>query len=331
MNSPEKKLFDRIRSYLRSTNSFIRKIIVFVVLGLTIQSVFAQEYQYVHFPDSNAVWSEVYWKPISEPYPRWVYNQYALFNEDTVINGMTYHKLFHTNATEITKENSECIGGIREDSIKRILICYAIGFKPDEPYYKKEFLLYRFNIDIGDTIWGYKENIDIPPLEFLTVKSIDTIKIYNSMRKVYSFEQIPWVYWIEGIGNVKGLIFTSGDLPTNGMNNDLICMHQNDSLLFYNSDYDGCVPSFVIDDVALLPNTDVNVYPNPVTNGIVYFENLSFESIELFDLNGSLILNEQIKGLSTYKLDIPELTTGIYTYRLSTKGLIPTMGKLVVE
>ena len=120
------------------------------------------------------------------------------------------------------------------------------------------------------------------------------------------------------------------------MSNDLVCMHQNDSLLFYNTGswdvyYDGCVPSFVIDDVALLPNTDVNVYPNPVSNGIVYFENLNFESIELFDLNGSLILNTQIKGLSTYELDISKLTTGIYTYRLSTKGLIPTMGKLIVK
>jgi len=55
------------------------------VLLLTNLSI-AQEYQYIPFPDSNAVWSEVYWKPISEPPPSWEFNQYALFNEDTLIS-----------------------------------------------------------------------------------------------------------------------------------------------------------------------------------------------------------------------------------------------------
>lgn len=310
--------------------------ITFFLLLLFPFTTIAQEYQYVPFPDSNAVWSEIHWKPIFDPPPRWVYNKYALFNEDTVINGITYHKLFHTHDSEITRENSTYIGGIREDSLKRVFISYVEGFKPDEPYYKKEFLLYKFNLNIGDTLWDNRDKIFIAPLRYITVKSIDTININNSLRKVYGFDPISWVFWIEGIGNVKGLIFTSGDLPTNGMNNDLVCMHQNDTLLYYypgteEVPYDDCVPSFVINGIPLLVNPNVKVYPNPVTTGIVYFENIDFETLELFDLNGNLIQQENIKGLSVFELKIPGLPPGAYTYRLKTKGLVPTQGKLVVQ
>ena len=97
----------------------MKRLVILYVVIISVTSANAQEYRYIPFADSNAVWSEVYWKPISEPDPRWEYNQYALFNEDTIINGITYHKLFHTNASEITRKNSTCIGGIREDNIKK--------------------------------------------------------------------------------------------------------------------------------------------------------------------------------------------------------------------
>lgn len=306
-------------------------ILIFI---LNCFSLWAQEYKYIPFPDSNAVWSEVYWKPISDPAPRWVYNQYALFNEDTIINGITYHKLFHSNSSErISRKNSVCIGGIREDSIKRIIVNSSMFQLVPEI---KEVILFDFSLNIGDTINEYINDTISANVRFkLVVKNIDTISINHTTRKVLGFD-IPWTHWIEGIGSVQGLIFTSGDLPTNGMSNDLVCMHQNDTLLFYNSGsgdvyYDGCVPSFVIDDVALLPNTDIKVYPNPVTNGIVHFENLNFDTLELFDSSGNQLDTKNIKGNSCYELDVLNLPSGIYYYRLKTKGLVPTKGKLIIH
>jgi len=309
------------------------KYILFFLPVLLITFVAtAQEYKYVPFPDSNAVWSEVYWKPISEPYPRWVYNKYALFNEDTIINGVIYHKLFHTNASKITYENSECIGGIREDSLKRI---WFKDFNKSHEYSflndKGEILLYSFNLNVNDTIRNFTDFTNIVGTDYLFVTKIDTIKIENTLRKVFYFSNIIWEIWIEGIGKLKGLLFPSGGLPTNGMDNDLVCMHQNDTLLYYNSDYDGCVPSFVLDGVSLLANPDVKVYPNPVTNGTVYFENLDFETLELFDLHGNLIKEKNIKGFSQFELNVSDLSSGIYSYRLKTKGLVPTWGKLIIE
>lgn len=311
----------------------MKRIIIYLIFSLTAVAVCAQEYKYVPFPDSNAVWSEVYWKPFSEPYPNWVYNKYALFNEDTIIDGISYHKLFHTNASEITKENSIFVGGLKEEN-KKIYIKYDHYFVPDEPFYKKEFLLYNFSLYEGDTVWANTDMIDISPLEYIVVKDIDTIFVNESLRKVYSFNPVSWVYWIEGIGNVKGLLFTSGDLPTNGMNNDLVCFHQNDTLLYFNPGrenmYDSCVPSFVLNGVALLPNSDVKVYPNPVTGRSVYFEGLDFEKLELYDLNGNHILSKNISGLEKYVLDVSAITPGVYFYQLKKQGLVPTGGKLII-
>ena len=335
MNTSSSKLsYSDTRNLFKTIPGFIKgieKITVFLTAYLIVCNVTAQEYQYVPFPDSNAVWSEVYWKPISEPYPRWVYNKYALFNEDTVINGITYHKLFHTNASEITLENSKPIGGIREDSLRRVIVNSSLFELVPEV---EEVIVFDFSLNTGDTIWQDPDSnhtvIANISGDKLVVTDIDTLLINNTTRKVFSFD-IPWIHWIEGIGSVKGLLFPSGGLPTNGMDNDLVCMHQNDTLLYYNSDYDGCVPSFVIDGVPLLPNLNVKVYPNPVTNGMVYFDNLDFETLELFDIKGNRIREETIKGLSIFKLKIPCLSPGVYTYRLTTKGLVPTQGKLIIQ
>lgn len=310
--------------------------IFFILLFLSFFT-YSQEYQYVPFPDSNAVWSEVYWKPISDPCPGWVYNKYALFNEDTVINDITYQKLFHTNDSEITRENSTCIGGIREDSFKRVFVNKFSKTEAEAVLSNEngEILLNDFSVEIGDTLFEEKDHIIIQPYSYIVVADIDTIKYKNSLRKVFSFKPIPWVYWIEGIGNVKGLLFTSGDLPTNGMDNDLVCFHQNDTLIYYYSGnenvyYDGCVPSFVLNDVALLPNPDVKVYPNPAKGEFVYFEGLDFEKLELYDSNSHLVLSKDINGLDKYVFAISAITPGIYFYQLKKQGLLLTSGKLII-
>jgi hypothetical protein len=245
--------------------------------------------------------------------------------------------LFHTNASEITRENSECIGGIREDTLKHIWFkdfdkSHEYSFLNDYD----EILLYNFSLNVNDTIRNFTDFTNIVGADYLIINKIDTLKIENVLRKVFYFSEIPWEVWIEGIGKIKGLLFPSGDLPTNGMDNDLVCMHQNDTLLYYypgteEIPYDDCVPSFVISGVSILANPDIKVYPNPTKTGIVYFENLDFENLELYDLKGNLIREEQIMGLNRFELKIPGLPPGTYTYRLTTKGLVPTQGKLVVQ
>lgn len=304
--------------------------LLFTMICLTLS---AQQYKYVAFPDSNAVWSEIHWKPIFDPEPLWVYKQYALFNEDTVINGISYHKLFLSNsASKITRKNSICVGGIREDSLKRVFANSSLfRFVPEI----KEVLLYDFSLKEGDTFYAnYKEGVCTNCTGFQNggvVYNIDTIKIYNHYRKVFILNNNNRVTWIEGIGNLQGLLECWPDWPTNGIKKELICMHQNDTLMLYNDKYGSCIPQFVIDGVALLPNTDIRVYPNPAKGGKVYFDNLEFETLELFDSGGKLLMQNTVKGTDCYELDVTKLYPGSYYYLLKAKGLVPTKGKLVIQ
>jgi hypothetical protein len=158
----------------------------------------------------------------------------------------------------------------------------------------------------------------------------------SSVRKVYGFQkEARLIYWIEGIGNIKGLLFKGSDLLTNGMDNDLICMHHNDSLLYYNSGpdniYDDCVPTAVLDGVSLIPIPEIKVFPNPVKEGLVSFENLEYSILELFDPKGNRISVYDIAGQSSYSINTVGLNPGLYVYKLSIEGLIPVCGKLVVN
>jgi len=305
-------------------------IILLLFQVLIFRNSWAQNYKYVSFPDCNAIWSEVLWDSNSPA----VFNQFALFKEDTVINGLTYHKLFHSNAATITSGNSKCIGGIREDSQKRI---WVSNLKNSTINYSLsntngEIMLFDFSLQVGDTISAKKDFANIGHGEYLVVKHIDSLQIHKSIRKVFSFEKYFWIKWIEGIGNVQGLIFPYGELTTGGgLISKLICMHHNDTLMFLNDTSSDCIPQFVIDDVELFPNPDIKVYPNPVAGGIAYFDDLEFELLELFDLNGNLVRKENIKGTNCYELNVLNLPAGNYSYRLTTKGLLPTQGKLIIQ
>jgi len=69
-----------------------------LTFGVTAGTL-AQEYKYVPFPDSGAIWSEVYYYGESSNFPDTSikppdYERFALSGEDTVINDVTYHKVY---------------------------------------------------------------------------------------------------------------------------------------------------------------------------------------------------------------------------------------------
>ncbi|HLN74651.1 MAG TPA: T9SS type A sorting domain-containing protein [Prolixibacteraceae bacterium] len=215
-----------------------------------------QEYQYVSILNAGAIWSEKYNSP--EPvYPDTKitppsYERFTISGEDTIINSIAYKKLYMFYDSVFIKSKATVIGGIREDESKKV---YYKGKKihPLKPstsiitnnggHEGDEVLLYDFGIKIGDIL--KIDNLTMPD-ENLTVASIDTVLIGNTYRKEFSFKHgeypYPGVKWIEGIGSMKGLLFTSGSTPTNGLYNDLICFKQNNEPLYFNNSYPSCFP-----------------------------------------------------------------------------------------
>ncbi|MBN1144163.1 MAG: T9SS type A sorting domain-containing protein [Bacteroidales bacterium] len=303
-------------------------------------NAFSQTYEYVPFPDSGAIWSEVY-QPSLDMYgnfPPPIFERFTVNGEDTLINEIEYKKLYLFSDSVFDKSKATYIGGIREDENKRVY------FKGNSLHFLKpsfliiennggnvgdEMLLYDFNVNIDDTI--RIENLSLFD-EILTVSSIDTILIGGSYRKIFSFTRIYWLKWIEGIGSVKGLLFTSGSLPMNGLNGDLICFKQNNETLYFNINYSECFPILNGIETEINDLSDIILYPNPSQDHIrIGFGEHRIKSLLVTDCNGRLCGNYDIQFQTEFILSTEKYQPGIYFYKAtSMNGMVHT-GKFVVQ
>ena len=309
-----------------------RKITYYIVIGLLLftSKLQAQEYQYVPFPDSGAVWSEVYSPARGEcDTVVQIYERFALSGEDTLINNFTYKKLYIFYDSIFDKNNATSIGGIREDSLKRIyysgnIVRESKPLKIENP----EILLFDFAVNIGDTIWNGNTNID----RKLIVEDIDTIHVGNSLRKKFFFNY-NWVEWTEGIGSNSGLLFAAKDfLIGSSSSNSLICFFQNDSVLFHSEYYNDCFPSTVSVESEKLKH-NITVYPNPTNGNTVRFEwgNSEIENIEVFNLLGELVDSKIVTNKSFVDYPTNKMQPGIYVYKAIDKNGFYQTGRFVVE
>jgi len=312
----------------------MKKNILTLLAIITVQILFSQEYKYVSFPDSGAIWSEVYYYP--EPaWPDTVlkppsYERFTVNGEDTIINEISYKKLYMFYDSVFDKSTATYVGGIREDENKRI---YFKGdtvihyFKPeiDYPDYK-EIVLFDFSVNVGDTISGG----NYPDVVWLVVSSIDTIQIGDNLRRRINFHTREYT-WIEGIGSLRGLLFTLGGIPTCGAPyNDLICFKQNDEVLYFNNDYSECFPT----GIKTRKNSyfDIKVFPNPSNENIMFsFGKQKIERIQINDSMGRLCDSFDCKMQSDFLLSIEKYQPGIYFYVVTNKNGFKYTGKFIVQ
>lgn len=305
-----------------------RAYIVLLVIHLFFINGLSQEYRYVPFPDSNAIWSEIHYPPVfSGDLP--TCQSYVLFNEDTVINAQTYHKLFQLNDTVIDRKNAIYMGGIREDSTKKIYYLGKHPYPSDFPE-DEELLLYNFSVNIGDTI----RNVMFMLIEhYIVVTEIDTIFFKdNSIRKIINFDY-PYVKWMEGIGNNLGLLFFSGSIPNDGRWNDLICFFHNDTLIYHYDKYDGCFCTIAdIHEQRKEKNCNVYFYPNPlIQKSVLHWGTTIFDNLEILNINGISFLHSNVEGLTEILIYKNEYQSGLYIYKLTTQTGNSVFGKFLVR
>jgi len=303
-------------------------LFIFLLLGLSTQA--QDEYEYTPFPDSNAIWSEYYEPPLGsgeDPY----YHALALFNEDTVINSITYQKLFRLKDTVLNRDKAEYVGGIREDSAKRV---YFKGtpidyLMPDDNVLNEndEVLLYDFSLEEGDTIkFGNETSFFL-----LTVENIDTLFVNGGARKRYYFSQYPWSSWIEGVGNIRGLLFTSGDLPTNGIYNTLICFKRDGKHEYFNDQFSGCFPGPLANAIGDVDEQSARVFPNPADES-VYFENPgNVERLSIYSLDGKQLIQQPVSDRERISVSVAAYPPGIYFYKLIGSSGQTKTGKFIVK
>jgi len=315
-----------------------RFLLVLIILYHSVSS-FAQEYKYVPFPQSDAIWSEMYVTHEDSP-P--IYERFALNGEDTVIGTYNYKKIYMFLDTVFDKSTATYVGGLREDSDKKVWFKDAIKIHDFKPFYlipdSEEILLYDFSVNVGDTIkkgnfdvffpgaMGYGNSL-MPPI---IVNQIDTIRIGNSLRKKIQFNW--WVgEWIEGIGSTLGLFITPQvDHPTCTCNDGrLIGFKYQGEILYFNEMFSEFYPTAI----QPIENQSSKISIKQLQNREVQFDfgnnNISF--LWIYNMTGRLQQSYDIKMQRELILSGSRFAPGIYIYRASDFAGNNYSGKFVIK
>ncbi len=285
-------------------------ILLHVILQVT-----AQEYEYVPFPTHNAEWSNL---DIDKGLP-WDYQKinsiYHISNTDTLIWGMTNFKLYQL--TDTVNFDSVFIGYIAEK---------------DKRIYYNGYLLYDFNINVGDTI-----EVDYPVDIELIVSQIDTIELGGKLRKQFCFTwsdiYFEGMRWVEGFGSTNGLLWP-GTYPVEN-HYKLLCYKENDKLVYYNDLLGTCYPDYpttmdVIQDEPI--SRFLRLEPNPANNSINITTNKTLNgTLEIFTLEGKKMKSENVVIEKNIQITVNDLFSGVYIITFRANNQEVYYNKLLIQ
>ena len=297
--------------------------ILLLILGLGLK---AQTSVYHPFPQINSYWninkSFYCWIGI----PEYITQSYSVIvSNDTTIGSETYHKLFipylrsdSTGCTSNSVTQGIYKGCIREDiSAKKV---YYV-----KPSFSTEKLLYDFNLQVGDTIFG---ELEAPTKD--TVISIDSIETWGSgggWVKRWLINSCYNIYIIEGVGSTYGLIEPSPGCAPDNMERDIMCMVCTlPTTGYYYPAITDCDMITSVNSIA--KDYNVEIFPNPSNNSFqIDFKNHLFQELTISNLLGDIVLKENIRSLN--KLFIKDLDNGIYILTLVDKDGKKTNRKII--
>jgi hypothetical protein len=305
----------------------------FILFSVVFIHSHGQNPNWIPMPDSNATWcAQRGFLVTGNPDAFHTYNSIQYISGDTLINGLVYHKIYESGILEVmtipptswtfTYYNDEYVGCIRENSNRQ-------AFQIPN-YLNFEFLLYDFNLQIGDTV---------PTNSLIILSGIDSIFDGTNYRQRFklssadsSFWPDPFYYehvsWIEGIGSTGGNFFSLGPYFEHG--GRLYEFTQN-GIAYYQDSITPCNLSLGQSDIG--QQKLINVYPNPIVDklNIVYDAQTTEDIIVLiFDLSGKKLFHKTLQA-GHNEIDLKYLDSGIYIYRMYVDKMFIRAGKMLKQ
>jgi len=226
--------------------------------------------------------------------------------EDTLINGLEYHKMYQS---------------FTGDAPWNLLNRYIRQDSTDKVYYKsgneEEVLIFDFNFAVNDSFFVEYFGFECP----LVVEAIDSVTLNNgSIRKrlrvtLYGTVDNLTDYWIMGIGSTQFSSFSYGDLCAIDGGTSLACFFENDELIYPESSA-GCFTNNIEE---ILDQLNIQIYPNPVSDQLTILDqDQQLTNFELLDLTGKLIKRGPIEMVDQV-VSLQNVQPGMYLLMLHTK------------
>src|SRR5690554_5741326 len=294
----------------------VYKLVLGVFIALISFSVSAQDYEYIPLVKPGLqlwTWDLGYLGYDDEAYR---FRRYALTEKDTLINNITYKKLYEFTDIEFNPLTAIYYGGFRENSQKQVF------FKGERYNNNNEIMLYDFSLSAGDT---FNLPYNNEP-SYFEIVAIDTLIYSGIPRRKFTIRNIPefsfapqYSFWIEGIGNYEGLI----QLPrVYAVDNWLItrCYIHNGDLLYSNYSHGGndcIIPLMGIESI--VEDNSITLYLNLSNSEINISSENIINSIEIFNSFGQRVYQSMVN--STEKvIDISSFANGVYILGVNTEN-----------
>jgi hypothetical protein len=293
-----------------------------LIISLSLKAQ-TQSYEYIPIvKDGLQVWTiDKNYGQYNEQYR---YERLALTEEDTIINGENYKKIYSFTERDFNIENATFVCGIRENENKQVFVAY---------HNRPEFMLYDFSLTEGDSILADGE-YEL----YFNVTNVDTL-VFNGVERreiTLQFYNYAWVTWIEGIGNIEGLLmdWRSYTMAMDPMPNvRLRCYEYNEECLYsdfsFNESIDDCyTPLYTGLEENQIQN-NISLYPNPTKERVYINTSIPIKKITISNLLGQEIKNYNTSQVKS-SIDISELNKGIYFVKIYTEKVAHTT-KLIKE
>jgi hypothetical protein len=284
--------------------------------------------QQIQLVKDGAVWREsASWlisvSPDSFGHARFQY----VIQQDTLINGHMYKKIFSSTYGPSPWVNMGYIGALREDSMHRVFFLPDTLFNmhlsiPVGPSIDiREHLLYDFSLSVGDTFL-----VQNPSDSMHFLNNSDSVLISGTWRKRMTFTTGSGIFprtWIEGIGDINGLFYPF-IWPFESMHR-LNCFE--DSSIFWlhpaiTAQGGDCFTVGLKEDASPQPPFGLSIISDP-TSAFLRIQ-ISPEperiSCRIYSIKGQLIFTQTYLKPSSLDIDVSSLQNGLYFLKVDTES-----------
>lgn len=283
------------------------KTILTIIFCITNGFIFSQ-----NIVDTHKVWSIVQSACDPSDYKSF----YIKFNGDTTVDSYTYKKIYYSENPEQT--NWTYHGLVRENNGR--VYSKQTGL---------EYLLYDFNVNIGDTVQIYNSD--------LIVAQVDTVNFADEYRKRIllhydndQFDSLHCESWFEGIGSLCGVIYP-GEYGLIGGPRRLICYTENDILIYQNPLFSNCFP-YPFNRINNIEDNVLSIFPNPTKNSINIYRPSDYiheYKIEVLNVYSILVYSYILADQYT-ELNITKFKAGLYFCKIYKDKELIRIEKLII-
>jgi len=304
----------------------MKKMILIFLLGVFFYPAFSQ--YNTELIDETKMWSSLAYTCWG---PSWTYKScYHKFSGDTVINQINYKRVWESEDEDHLYWTH--IGYIRENDSGEIFYRNVAG---------NEGLLYKFNVDLYDTLVITNSYMNVNFIVTVRVEEIDSVflsSINQNIRRIkLEVLDSPGYYeeyWLDGIGSSAGLLLSGFHAqPLTGAMYSSLCHWMDNTLVYSNPNFSYCFNTTVTTNELNEKEATMSVYPVPLTSQS--FISLNSEDIqkgilEIRDVFGHLVYKGFICKDDLILIERRQFKSGIYIITLFDGQKLITRKKLLV-